>query len=131
MAAPIISVVGNLTADPELRIGGSGAAWVSFTVANTQWRRNGEQWEEAGTSFYDVKAFKTLAENISESLSKGDKVIVVGRIVQESWEDKKTGDKRSKFVVTADAVGPDLSKSPAEIQRTQRSGGRYDNEEPF
>lgn len=131
MAAPIITVVGNITADPELRIGASGASWVSFTVANTQWKRNGEQWEEAGTSFYDVKAFKTLADNISESLTKGNKVIVVGRMVQESWEDKKTGDKRSKFVITADAVGPDLSKSPVEIAETERRGGRYDDEQPF
>lgn len=131
MAAPIVTVVGNLTSDPELRYGASGTGWMSFTIANTQWKRNGDQWEEAGTSFFDVKVFKNLAENIAESLQKGDKVIVVGRIAQESWEDKKTGDKRSKFVISADAVGPDLSKNAVEISRVSRSGGHYGDEQPF
>jgi len=126
MAAPQITIVGNLTGDPELRIGGSGTGWVSFTVASTQWKRNGDAWEEAGTSFYDVKAFKNLAENFTESLQKGDKVIVLGKIAQESWE--KDGEKRSKMALTADEIGPALSKSAVDVQRISYTRA---DEEPF
>jgi single-strand DNA-binding protein len=100
------SGVGNLTRDPELRFTPSGQATSSFGVAvNRRWQnRQTQAWEEA-TSFFDVVTWGQLAENVAESLTRGSRVIVAGRLDQRSWE-TDSGDKRSKVEITADEIGP-------------------------
>ena len=91
---------GNLTRDPELRYGQSGTPWVTFTVAETRGRDDNKK-----TTFWECKAFGEMAEHIGESFAKGQRVIVDGSAETEQWEDKNSGQKRSKIVVTAWDVG--------------------------
>jgi single-strand DNA-binding protein len=101
-----VTVVGNLTRDPELRYTNASKPVVSFTVAETARRKDGDQWVDGDTSYYDCTAWDSLAENIAENLSKGTRVIVTGRLQQRSWE---TPDgKRSKVELRIEACGPDL-----------------------
>ncbi len=118
-----VTVVGNLTRDPELRYTPSGASNTRFGVAvNRRWMdRNTNEWQEA-TSFFDVVCWREMAENASESLSRGARVIVTGRLEQRSWE-TQDGDKRSKIEVIADEIGPSLRWATAQVERTERSGG--------
>lgn len=116
-----ITVVGNLTDDPELRFTPNGTAVVKFTVAF-----NGSRWDatagknvDTPPSFYRVSAWRTLAENIAESLRRGDRVIVTGTMAERHYETKE-GDKRSTWEVTADAAGPDLTWSSATVRKLAR-----------
>jgi single-strand DNA-binding protein len=115
-----VTVTGNLTRDPELRFTASGLAVANFTVAaNRRWRNdNTNDWEEK-VSFFDVTCWKQLAENVAESLTKGTRVVVAGRLEQRSWE-TDTGDKRSKVELVASAVGPSLEFATAEVLRNER-----------
>lgn len=121
------TIVGNLTRDPELRFTPSGQAVTSFGVAvNRRWQnKQTQEWEEA-TSFFDVTAWRELAENASESLSKGSRVIVTGRLDQQTWQDQD-GSNRSKVQIVADSIGPDLRWATAVITKTTR---RSPNEAP-
>jgi single-strand DNA-binding protein len=103
-----LTMVGNLTKDPELRFTPTGQATASFGVAvNRRWQnRQTNQWEEA-TSFFDVVAWGSLAENLAESVRRGDRVVVEGRLDQRSWENNQ-GEKRSKIEITANEVAPSL-----------------------
>lgn len=122
-----ITLTGRLTAAPELRFSPSGVAVAAFTVVTS--RRVKDQatgeWSDADTTFWDCKAFKQLAENVCESLDKGMEVIVVGRAVQESWEDRQTGQKRSKIAVRVDAIGPSLRSATARVEKTGGAGGGW------
>lgn len=141
MPAPTVTIFGNLTKDPELKFSGSGSAWGFFTVANTEWKKENDQWVEAGASFYDVKMFGEAMERVAESFVKGDRVIVIGKLRQETWE--KDGEKRSKMVVVADEVGASTKNAVVTMTRVERSGGDGgyqrqapaprpgDDEEPF
>ena len=115
-----IVLVGNVTKDPELRFTPSGQPTASFGLAvNRSWQnRQTQEWEEA-TSFFDIVCWRDLAENVSESLRRGARVIVTGRLEQRSWE-TKDGDKRSKFEVVADELGPSLRWASAEIKKNER-----------
>ena len=144
-----VTLVGNITRDPELRFTPSGQATATFGLAvNRRWQnRQTQEWEEA-TSFFDVVCWRDLADNVSESLAKGSRVIVTGRLEQRSWETQE-GDKRSKVEVVADEVGPSLRWATAEVKKTDRRGpdsggsgaparamaaeprGGYPDEEPF
>ena len=117
-----ITVVGNVTRDPELRFTPTGQATASFGVAvNRRWQnRQTQEWEEA-VSFFDVVCWREMAENASESLSKGSRVIVTGRLEQRSWETQE-GDKRSKVEIVADEIGPSLRWATAEVKRNDRKG---------
>ncbi|MCZ7527801.1 MAG: single-stranded DNA-binding protein [Acidimicrobiia bacterium] len=117
-----ITIVGNLTREPELRFTPSGAAKAAFGVAvNRRWQnRQTQEWEEA-TSFFNVVCWRDLAENVSESLPKGARVIVTGRLEQRSWE-TEDGEKRSIVEIVADEVGPSLRWATAEITRNDRRG---------
>ena len=122
-----VTVVGNLTRDPELRFTNSGRPQCQFGLAcNRRWQnRQTQEWEEA-TSFFDVVIWGDMAENVSDSLSKGDRVVVDGRLEQRSWETQE-GDRRSKVEIVADEVGPSLRWATAEIQKTdRRTGGSGD-----
>lgn len=115
-----VSITGNLTRDPELRFTSSGQATASFAVAvNRRWQnRQTQDWEEA-TSFFDVVCWGQLAENAAQSLARGARVMVTGRLDQRSWENQE-GERRSKVEITADEVAPSLRWATVEITKNER-----------
>ncbi len=116
-----VTVIGNLTREPELRYTPSGAAVVKFGIAvNRSYNnRNGDKVEQ--TDFFDVTAWRELGENVAESLTVGSRVIVTGRLQQDRWENDG-GEKRSKIFIVADEVGPSLRWATASITKTTRGG---------
>lgn len=122
-----VTLVGNVTRDPELRYTPSGATVASFGLAvNRRWQnRQTNEWEEQ-VSFFDVKCWAQMAENVSESVQRGTRVVVTGRLEQRSWE-TDNGDKRSKVEVVADEIAPSLRWATAEVRKIERqaatSGG--------
>ena len=117
-----ITITGNITREPELRYTPSGVSKVSFGVAvNRSWRnQQTQEWEEA-TSFFNVVAWRQLAENAGASLTKGTRVVVSGRLEQRSWETEQ-GEKRSIVEITADDIAASLRFATAEIHKVERSG---------
>jgi single-strand DNA-binding protein len=124
MADNTVTLVGNVTRDPEIRFTTGGRGVASFGLAvNRRYQSNGE-WQEQ-TSFFDVVAWGTLGENAAASLGKGTRVVVYGRLEQRPWE-TENGEKRSKIEVIADELGPSLRWAKAEIEkiaRTTEGGG--------
>jgi single-strand DNA-binding protein len=120
----VITVVGNLTADPELRFTPSGAAVASFTVASTPrtFDRQANEWKDGDTLFMRCSVWREAAENVAESLTKGTRVVVQGRLVQRSFETRE-GEKRTVVEMQVDEVGPSLRYATAKVTRTQRGGG--------
>jgi single-strand DNA-binding protein len=120
MSGNSVTLVGNLTRDPELRYTPAGAATCQFGLAvNRRWQnRQTSEWEEA-TSFFNVVAWREMAENAGESLAKGSRVIVTGRLEQRSWE-TPDGEKRSVVEVVADEIGPSLRWATAQVVRNER-----------
>ena len=118
----IITIVGNLTADPELRFTPSGAAVASFTVASTPrtFDRQTSEWKDGDTLFMRCSIWREAAENVAESLTKGTRVIVQGRLVQRSYETRE-GEKRTVVEMQVDEVGPSLKYATAKVAR--KSGG--------
>ena len=123
MSGNTVVLVGNLTRDPELRYTPAGAATCQFGLAvNRRWQnRQTSEWEEA-TSFFNVVAWREMAENAGESLAKGSRVIVTGRLEQRSWETPE-GEKRSVVEVVADEIGPSLRWATAQVVRNERRTG--------
>jgi single-strand DNA-binding protein len=118
-----VTVTGNLTSDPEIKYFDSGTAKASFSIAdNRTWTDNGEKKEQV--SFYDVDAWRFLAEDVARVLTKGVRVTITGRLEQQSWTDKTTGDKRSKVVIIADSIGLGLMS----IESFERRQGKGDSE---
>ena len=117
-----VALVGNITRDPELRFTPTGQATATFGLAvNRRWQnRQTQEWEEA-TSFFDVVCWREMAENAAESLSRGSRVLVTGRLEQRSWE-TADGDKRSKIEVVADEIGPSLRWATAQVTKNERRG---------
>ena len=121
MSTNSVTLIGNLTRDPELRFTTGGRGVASFGLAvNRRYQQNGE-WQEQ-TSFFNVVCWGDLGENAATSLTKGSRVIVTGRLEQRSWETQEN-EKRSVVEVVADEVGPSLRWATAQIERTERSGG--------
>ncbi|PJI91097.1 single-stranded DNA-binding protein [Luteimicrobium subarcticum] len=120
----VITVVGNLVADPELRFTPSGAAVANFRVASTprQFDRQTNEWKDGESLFLQCSIWREAAENVAETLTKGMRVIVQGRLVQRSYETRE-GEKRSVFELQVDEVGPSLRNATAKVTRAQRSGG--------
>ena len=118
-----VTLVGNVTRDPELRFTPSGQAVATFGLAvNRRWQnRQSNEWEEQ-TSFFDVKCWAQMAENVSESLSRGTRVVVSGRLEQRSWE-TQDNEKRTVVEVIADELGPSLRWAQAHVEKTSRTGG--------
>ena len=115
-----VTIVGNLTRDPELRFTAGGKGVASFGVAvSRRYQQNGE-WQEK-TSFFNVTAWDTLGENIAASLTKGSRVLVTGRLEQREYETKE-GEKRNVVEIVADEVGPSLRWARAEVERISRDG---------
>lgn len=117
-----ISIVGSLGQDPELRFTPGGQALCSFSVAvsHRYKARGSDDWTEE-TSWVSVTAWASLAENVAASCIKGTRVVVVGRLKEDNWEDRDTGAKRSKLTVVADSIGPDLRWATVQIERTERT----------
>ena len=117
-----VTLVGNVTRDPELRFTNTGQANVTFGLAvNRRWQnRQTQEWEEA-TSFFDVVCWREMAENVSETITRGARVMVAGRLEQRSWETQE-GDRRSKVEVVADEIGPSLRWATAQITKNERRG---------
>lgn len=125
-----VQLVGNAVGSPELRFTPSGAAMAQFGLAvNRRWRnQQTNEWEEQ-VSFFDVVCWRELAENVADSITKGTRVIVTGRLDQRSWE-TDTGDKRSKVEVVADEVGPSLRWATCQVTRNERSDSGTPRQEP-
>lgn len=121
-----MTLVGRMTAAPELRFSAQGVAVVAFTIVTSRRVKdqNTNEWSDADVTYWDCKAFKNLAENIAETLDKGMEVVATGRAVQDSWEDKQTGQKRSKIAVRIDAIGPSLSRATAKVTKSSSGGGQ-------
>jgi single-strand DNA-binding protein len=131
------SIVGNLTEDPELRFTPNGAPVVNFSVAVTARVKDGDSWKDGETSFYRCTAWRSLAENLAETLTKGARVMVQGRLTQRSWE-TDAGEKRSVVEVQLEEAGPSLRWATAKVERTSAKatagaskGGQFNDDPPF
>jgi single-strand DNA-binding protein len=117
-----VTLIGNLVDDPELRFTPSGVAMAKVRMAvNRRWRGNDGEWQE-DTSFFTGTVWREQAESAAESLQKGARVIVTGRLEQRSWETDQ-GEKRSVVEVQIDEIGPSLRWATATVNKTARSGG--------
>jgi single-strand DNA-binding protein len=132
-----VTITGNLTEDPELRFTPNGAPVANFTVAVTPRVKDGDNWKDGDTSFFRCTAWRTLAENLAESLTKGARVVVQGRLQQRSWE-TDAGERRSVVEIQAEEVGPSLRWATAKPERTSAKaaagaskGGQFNDEPPF
>lgn len=143
MNSTVITVVGNLTADPEMRFLESGRALATFSVAANSRRKNAAgEWEDGEATFVRCTVWGELAENVAGSLTKGTRVIALGELRQRNWETQPTDgsapEKRSVLELQVDAVGPELRFATTAVTRTQGSARpsgpppeAYENEEAF
>ena len=120
----VITVIGNLTDDPELRFTPSGAAVANFTVASTprSFDRQTNEWKDGETLFLRCSVWRQAAENVAESLQKSMRVIVQGRLMSRSYDDRE-GQRRTVFELQVDEVGPSLRFAAAKVTKTSRGGG--------
>src|SRR5512132_3752890 len=117
MPDTVVSLIGNLTDDPEVRFTPSGTHVGNFRLAVTPRVREGDQWKDGETSFFRINCWRDLAEHAADSLSKGDRALVLGRLKTRSWETAE-GERRSAVEVEAEEVGPSLKWATAKPQRT-------------
>ena len=127
-----ITIIGNLTGDPELRFTPSGDAVANFTIASTQrtFDRQSNEWKDGETLFLRASIWREAAENVAESLTKGMRVIASGNLKMRQYDDKKTGEKRTLTELEVLEIGPSLKYANAKVNRTQRSsnqGGGFSN----
>ena len=119
-----ITIIGNLVSDPELRYTPSGQAVAKFRIASTprSFDKQANEWKDQPSLFLDVNVWRQAGENVAESLQRGMRVIVTGRLEQRSYETKQ-GEKRTIYEITADEVGPSLKNASAKVTKAERSGG--------
>ncbi len=122
----VITVVGNLTDDPELRFTSSGIAVANFTVASTprSFDKQSGEWKDGDALFLRCSIWRQAAENVAESLQKGARVVVQGRLKQRSYETRE-GEKRTVYELDVDEVGPSLRYATAKVTKVTRSGGGF------
>jgi single-strand DNA-binding protein len=128
-----VTIVGNLTEDPEVSFTPNGAAVTNFRLAVTARIKDGEGWRDGDTSFYRITAWRQLAEHIGDSLSKGHRVIVTGQLRARSWETPE-GERRTVVEVQAEEVGPSLRWATAKPERATTNGkpsGQFNDDSPF
>ena len=120
-----ITIIGNLVDDPELRFTPSGAAVASFRVASTprNFDRQTNEWKDGDTLFLTCNVWRQAAENVAESLQRGTRVIVNGRLKSRTFETRE-GERRTVFEIDADEVGPSLRNATAKVNKVSRSGGQ-------
>jgi single-strand DNA-binding protein len=129
-----VTVVGNLTGDPELRFTPSGVAVANFRLAVTPRVREGDQWKDGETSFFRINVWRQQAENVAETLTKGTRVIVTGKLRHRTWQ-TDGGEQRTVTEVEADELGPSLKWATAKVERANRAGagdqgGQFHDEPP-
>jgi len=117
-----VTIVGNVTDDPELRFTPSGLPVANFTVAVNSRIKKGDQWEDRNDGFFRCSCWRDMAENVAESITKGTRVMVTGRLQEQKWEDNDGG-KRSRIEIQVDEVGPTLRWATATVTKSQRSSG--------
>jgi single-strand DNA-binding protein len=134
MADTHVTITGNLTDDPELKHTPNGNMVANFRLAVTARVRDGEGWRDGDTSFFRVNVWRQLAEHVTESLAKGDRAVVIGRLKSRSWETPE-GERRSVVGVEADEVAPSLRWAIAKPERatngSKGKGGAFNDEPPF
>jgi single-strand DNA-binding protein len=135
MADTHVTITGNLTDDPEFKHTATGAAVANFRVAVTARVRDGETWRDGDTSYFRVNAWRDLAEHVTDSLSKGDRAVIIGRLKSRTWETPE-GERRSVVEVEADEVAPSLRWAVAKPQRASKNGdkaksGQFNEEASF
>ena len=129
---PVITVIGNLTADPELRYTPNGAAVASFTIASTPrtYDRQASEWKDGETLFLRASVWRDYAEHVANSLTKGTRVIAQGRLRQRSYQTRE-GENRTSYEIEVDEIGPALRYATARVERVSRGGGSsYDQGAP-
>jgi len=126
-----LNITGNLVDDPELRFTPSGAAVANFKIASTPrtFDRQSNEWKDGETLFLRCSVWKDMAENVAESLTKGMRVIIEGRLKSRSYETKE-GEKRTVIELEVDEIGPSLRYANAKVNRTQRSGNGGGQQQP-
>ncbi|MGW5304869.1 single-stranded DNA-binding protein [Streptomyces griseoluteus] len=126
-----ITVVGNVVADPELRFTPSGAAVANFRIASTPrtFDRTTNEWKDGDTLFLSVSVWRQQAENVAESIKRGDRVIVVGRLGQRQYE--KDGERKSSYEVQADDVAPSLLRATAQVAKNGQQNGQQQRAEGY
>ena len=119
-----VTIVGNLTQDPEMRFTPNGVAMVRLSIAvnRRRFNRDSNSWEDGEASFFNATCWRDLAENVSESLRKGTRVMITGSLKQRSWETQE-GDRRSMVEIQVDEIGPSLKWATASVTRIPRGGG--------
>ena len=122
MADTHVTITGNLTDDPELKVIANGNAVANFRLAVTARVKDGDTWRDGETSYFRVNAWRQLAEHVADSLAKGDRAVVIGRLKSRSWETPE-GDKRSVVEVEADEVAPSLRWAVARPERASGNSG--------
>jgi single-strand DNA-binding protein len=130
-----VTIVGNLTGDPELRFTPNGVAVANVRLAVTPRVREGDQWKDADTSFFRVNVWRQQAENVAETLTKGTRVIVTGKLRNRSWQ-TDGGEQRTVTEIEAEEIGPSLKWATAKVERANRAGvgdkgGQFNDEPPF
>jgi single-strand DNA-binding protein len=135
MADTHVTITGNLTDDPDLRYTPNGHPVANFRLAVTARIKDGDTWRDGETSFFRVNVWRQLAEHVTESLTKGDRTVVIGRLKARSWETPE-GDKRSVVEVEADEVAPSLRWAIAKPERAGGNGsakgkGEFNDDAPF
>ena len=130
MADTHVTITGNLTDDPELKHTPNGNLVANFRLAVTARVRDGEGWRDGETSFFRVNVWRQLAEHVTDSLAKGDRAVVIGRLKSRSWETPE-GERRSVVEVQAEEVGPSLRWATATPERTSGKGGQANDEPPY
>lgn len=125
-----ITIAGRLGADPELKFAGNGTAVVKLRVVSAGRRKDGDQWVDVDTTWWQVTAFKTLAEACADHLVKGDAIVLSGTVKGREWEDQKTGEKRSAMEVIADHIGLDLAR-PRKNSANALGSSQVETDDPW
>jgi single-strand DNA-binding protein len=134
MADTHVTITGNLTDNPELKFTPNGHAVANFRLAVTARIKDGDSWRDGETSFFRVNVWRQLAEHVAESLAKGDRAVVIGRLRQRGWETPE-GERRSVAELEADEVAPSLRWAVAKPERaangSKGKGGEFNDDAPF
>ena len=127
-----ITVVGTVTRDPELKFINSGKAMIKFSVVTSKKKKNDDgSWEDTGTTYWDITAWDVLAENAADSLAKGTQVVVLGTAESQEWNDKTTGEKKSKLGITAQHIALSLKKSRSRNEQAAPQKDAWATDAPF
>jgi single-strand DNA-binding protein len=127
-----ITVVGTVTRDPELKFINSGKAMIKFSVVTSKKKKNDDgSWEDTGTTYWDITAWDVLAENAADVLMKGTQVVVLGTAESQEWNDKTTGEKKSKLGITAQHIAISLKKSRPRTEQASTQRDAWTDSAPF